>query len=155
MKKIPKNKYTERLEAIYDELRLNADERFFADIVFSNFVYVTEDVDSIFDCGHEPYEFHQMMNKLSQFEDFMDMLTENKGEHTFALLDEILALKTNLRHDFFEDVRRIIYLENPLLKSDVDKLRDIIGQKEIWYNYLKRIGMYEDYINTLNSNPQY
>lgn len=33
MKKIPKGDYTKRLDAIYDALRFNADERFFADIV--------------------------------------------------------------------------------------------------------------------------
>ena len=160
MKKIPKGDYTERLEAIYDVLHFDADERFFADIVFSNFVCVTDEVDSIFDCGHDPHEFHQMMKILSQFDDFMELLKENEGDKTFELLNDILALKTNLRHDFFEDVWRIIYVEDPLMKSDVDKLQSFdeeigkIGQKEVWYNYLKMIGIFEDYLNTLNSNPQ-
>jgi hypothetical protein len=160
MKKIPKGDYTERLEAIYDVLHFDADERFFADIVFSNFVCVTDEVDSIFDCGHDPHEFHQMMKILSQFDDFMELLKENEGDKTFELLNDILALKTNLRHDFFEDVWRIIYVEDPLMKSDVDKLQSFdeeigkIGQKEVWYNYLKLIGIFEDYLNTLNSNPQ-
>ena len=160
MKKIPKGDYTERLEAIYDVLHFDADERFFADIVFSNFVCVTDEVDSIFDCGHDPHEFHQMMKILSQFDDFMELLKENEGDKTFELLNDILALKTNLRHDFFEDVWRIIYVEYPLMKSDVDKLQSFdeeigkIGQKEVWYNYLKLIGIFEDYLNTLNSNPQ-
>ena len=160
MKKIPKGDYTERLEAIYDVLHFDADERFFADIVFSNFVCVTDEVDSIFDCGHDPHEFHQMMKILSQFDDFMELLKENEGDKTFELLNDILALKTNLRHDFFEDVWRIIYVENPLMKSDVDKLQSFdeeigkIGQKEVWYNYLKLIGIFEDYLNTLNSNPR-
>ena len=151
MKKIPKGDYTERLEAIYDVLHFDADERFFADIVFSNFVCVTDEVDSIFDCGHDPHEFHQMMKILSQFDDFMELLKENEGDKTFELLNDILALKTNLRHDFFEDVWRIIYVENPLMKSDVDKLQSFdeeigkIGQKEVWYNYLKLIGIFEDY----------
>ena len=160
MKKIPKGDYTERLEAIYDVLHFDADERFFADIVFSNFVCVTDEVDSIFDCGHDPHEFHQMMKILSQFDDFMELLKENEGDKTFELLNDILALKTNLQHDFFEDVWRIIYVEDPLMKSDVDKLQSFdeeigkIGQKEVWYNYLKLIGIFEDYLNTLNSNPQ-
>lgn len=160
MRKIPKGDYTERLEAIYDVLHFDADERFFADIVFSNFVCVTDEVDSIFDCGHDPHEFHQMMKILSQFDDFMELLKENEGDKTFELLNDILALKTNLRHDFFEDVWRIIYVEDPLMKSDVDKLQSFdeeigkIGQKEVWYNYLKLIGIFEDYLNTLNSNPQ-
>ena len=160
MKKIPKGDYTERLKAIYDVLHFDADERFFADIVFSNFVCVTDEVDSIFDCGHDPHEFHQMMKILSQFDDFMELLKENEGDKTFELLNDILALKTNLRHDFFEDVWRIIYVEDPLMKSDVDKLQSFdeeigkIGQKEVWYNYLKLIGIFEDYLNTLNSNPQ-
>ena len=160
MKKIPKGDYTERLEAIYDVLQFNADERFFANIVFSNFVCVTDEVDSIFDCGHDPHEFHQMMKILSQFDDFMELLKENEGDKTFELLNDILALKTNLRHDFFEDVWRIIYVEDPLMKSDVDKLQSFdeeigkIGQKEVWYNYLKLIGIFEDYLNTLNSNPR-
>lgn len=160
MKKIPKGDYTERLEAIYDVLQFNADERFFANIVFSNFVFVTEEVDSIFDCGHEPHEFHQMMKILSQFDDFMGLLKENEGDKTFELLNDILSLKTNLRHDFFEDVWRIIYIEEPLMKSDVVKLRSFDeefakrGQKEVWYNYLKMIGIFDDYLNTLNSNPQ-
>lgn len=160
MKKIPKGDYTERLEAIYDVLHFDADKRFFADIVFSNFVCVTDEVDSIFDCGHDPHEFHQMMKILSQFDDFMELLKENEGDKTFELLNDILALKTNLRHDFFEDVWRIIYVEDPLMKSDVDKLQSFdeeigkIGQKEVWYNYLKLIGIFEDYLNTLNSNPQ-
>lgn len=160
MKKIPKGDYTERLEAIYDVLHFDADERFFADIVFSNFVCVTDEVNSIFDCGHDPHEFHQMMKILSQFDDFMELLKENEGDKTFELLNDILALKTNLRHDFFEDVWRIIYVEDPLMKSDVDKLQSFdeeigkIGQKEVWYNYLKLIGIFEDYLNTLNSNPQ-
>ena len=160
MKKIPKGDYTERLEAIYDVLHFDADERFFADIVFSNFVCVTDEVDSIFDCGHDPHEFHQMMKILSQFDDFMELLKENEGDKTFGLLNDILALKTNLRHDFFEDVWRIVYVEDPLMKSDVDKLQSFdeeigkIGQKEVWYNYLKLIGIFEDYLNTLNSNPQ-
>lgn len=160
MKKIPKGDYTERLEAIYDVLHFDADERFFADIVFSNFVCVTDEVDSIFDCGHDPHEFHQMMKILSQFDDFMELLKENEGDKTFELLNDILALKTNLRHDFFEEVWRIIYVEDPLMKSDVDKLQSFdeeigkIGQKEVWYNYLKLIGIFEDYLNTLNSNPQ-
>ncbi len=160
MKKIPKGDYTERLEAIYDVLHFDADERFFADIVFSNFVCVTDEVDSIFDCGHDPHEFHQMMKILSQFDDFMELLKENEGDKTFELLNDILALKTNLRHDFFEDVWRIIYVEDPLMKGDVDKLQSFdeeigkIGQKEVWYNYLKLIGIFEDYLNTLNSNPQ-
>lgn len=59
MKNIPKGDHTKRLDAIYNALHFNADERFFADIVFSNFVCVTEEVDSIFDCGHEPGEFCQ------------------------------------------------------------------------------------------------
>ena len=107
-----------------------------------------------------PHEFHQMMKILSQFDDFMELLKENEGDKTFELLNDILALKTNLRHDFFEDVWRIIYVEDPLMKSDVDKLQSFdeeigkIGQKEVWYNYLKLIGIFEDYLNTLNSNPQ-
>jgi hypothetical protein len=121
---------------------------------------VTEDVDSIFDCGHEPGEFYQMMKILSQFDDFMTLLEEKKWDKTFELLNDVLALKTNLRHDFFEDVWRIIYVEDPLMKSDVAKLRsyddefDKIGRKDVWYDYLKMIGMFDDYSNTLNSNPQ-
>ena len=160
MKKIPKGDHTKRLDAIYDALHFNADERFFADIVFSNFVRVTEEVDSIFDCGHEPGEFHQMMKILSQFDDFMKLLEEKKGDKTFELLNDILTLKTNLRHDFFEEVWRIIYVEDPLMKSDVAKLRsyddefDRIGRKGVWYDYLKMIGVFKDYSNILNSNPQ-
>ena len=85
MKKIPKGDHTKRLDAIYDALHFNADERFFADNVFSNFVCVTEEVDSIFDCGHEPGEFYQMMIILSQFDDFMKLLEEKKGDKTFEL----------------------------------------------------------------------
>lgn len=46
------------------------------------------------------------------------------------------------------------------MKSDVAKLRtydqefDKIGRKDVWYDYLKMIGMFKDYSNTLNSNPQ-
>lgn len=161
MKKVPQNKYTERLEAIYDKLHFNADERFFANIVFSNFVDVSEEIDSIFNCEHEPEEFYQMMGKLSQFDDFMDILKEGKGNQVFDLFNDILSLKTNLHHDVFDNIHRIIYVENPLIKRDVDNLRiydnefDILGKKDIWYNYLKKIGMYDDYINTLNRNLDY
>lgn len=161
MKKNPNGSHTERLEAIYDELQFNADERFFANIVYSNFVCVTEDVVSIFDCGHTPDQFHQMMQILSQFDDFMDLLKENKGDKIFELLNDILSLKTNLKHDFFEVVWRVIYVEDPLMKCDVAKLRSIdeefdnMKKKDVWYNYLEMIGMLNDYMNTLNTNPQY
>jgi len=160
MKKIPKNKYTERLNAIYNELQLDFDKRFLADIVFSNFVDVTEDVESVFDGGYDAGDFLDMMEILSGSDAFMEILRETNGIQEFNLLMSILSLKTNLRHDCFNDIYRILYVEKPLMKADVLKLRSFdkefedIGRKDVWYNYLKRIGVFKDYIKTLNSSPQ-
>lgn len=161
MKKIPKNKYTERLNVIYDELKFNFDERFFADIVFSNFVDVTEEVESIFDGGYDADDFLDMMDKLSGSDAFIELLREANGIQEFDLLMSILSLKTNLRHDCFNDIYRILYVEDPLMKADVLKLRSFdkefedMGKRDVWYNYLKRVNLYDTYIDTLNSNPQY
>ena len=161
MKKIPKNKYTERLNVIYDELKFNSDERFFADIVFSNFVDVTEEVESIFDGGYDAGDFLDMMDKLSDSDAFIALLREANGIQEFDLLMSILSLKTNLRHDCFNDIYRILYVEDPLMKADVLKLRSFdkefedMGRKDVWYNYLKRVNHYNAYIDTLNSKPQY
>ena len=161
MKKIPKNKYTERLNVIYDELKFNFDERFFADIVFSNFVDVTEEVESIFDGGYDADDFLDMMDKLSGSDAFIELLREANGIQEFDLLMSILSLKTNLRHDCFNDIYRILYVEDPLMKADVLKLRSFdkefedMGKRDVWYNYLKRVNHYNAYIDTLNSNPQY
>ena len=160
MKKIPKNKYTERLNVIYDELQLDSDKRFFADIVFSNFVDVTEDVESFFCGGYDASEFLDMMEILSDSDAFMELLRETNGIQEFDLLLSILSLKTNLHHDCFNDIYRILYVEDPQMKADVLKLRSFdkefedMGRKDVWYNYLKRIGVYNDYIKTLNSSPQ-
>lgn len=161
MKRIPQNKYTERLNAIYDDLRFNSDERFFADIVFSNFVDVTEEVESIFDGGYDTSDFLDMMDKLSDSDAFMELLKETYGIQEFYLLMSILSLKTNLHHDCFNDIYRILYVENPLMKADVLRLRSFdkefedMDRKDVWYNYLKRVNLYNTYIETLNSNPQY
>lgn len=161
MKKIPKNKYTERLNVIYDDLQFDSDKRFLADIVFSNFVDVTEEVESVFDGGYDASDFLEMMELLSDSDTFMEILKETNSIQEFDLIMSILSLKTNLRHDCFDEIYRIIYIEDPLMKADVLKLRSFdkefenLGKKTVWYNYLKKVHLYDAYIDTLNSNPQY
>lgn len=161
MKKIPKNKYTEKLNVIYDDLQLNSEERFLADTVFSNFVEVTEEIESIFDGGYDVRDFLDMMERLSDSDSFMELLRESNGVQEFDLLMSILSLKTSLRQDCFSDIYRIIYVEDPLMRTDVLKLRSFdnvfeeMGKRKTWYNYLKRVNILDAYLDVLNSNPQY
>jgi len=161
MKKIPQTQYTARLNAIYEELHFNADDCFFADIVFSNLVDVTDEVESVFHNGFEPHDFYEMMNRLSDSEDFVQLLKDTKADQVYNMLYDILALNTNFRYDFFRDIPRILYEENPLMIRDVEELRNIdnefenMGIKSTWYNYLKRIGMHNQYMRIKNSNPKY
>ena len=63
-----------------------------------------------------------MMEKLSDSDAFMELLRETNGIQEFDLLLSILSLKTNLRQDCFNDIYRILYVEHPLMKADVQKL---------------------------------
>ena len=81
MKKIPQNEFTERLNAIYDDLHLNNDDRFWADIVTSNFINMVspEDLENIFVCEYGYDKFFNMMDLLGQSDDFIELLRGNEA----------------------------------------------------------------------------
>lgn len=158
MKKIPNNKYTDRLNAIYEDLNLAIDDRFWADIVVSNFLDMSgDDTENIFVCEYGFSNFYEMMDRLSQSDVFVDLMKENDVLQMFNMLELLLSPQNGIKHDLLGDMYSVItHKTDPIIASDVSLVRDIDvkieekGIKEIWYKYLKRIELYSAYKSILN-----
>lgn len=159
MKKIPKNKFTERLTNIYNELHLDSEKQFLADIVVSNFIEIdTDELYPFYDCGYGISAFADMMDMLSQSDDFMNLLSENDSIHIYVMLKQILDKNDGIKYDTLNELFSIIPLSpsDPVLKEDVALALSIdskiaeLSQTESWHNYLSKIGLYKDYKTLIN-----
>lgn len=159
MKKIPQNEFTERLNAIYDDLHLNNDDRFWADIVMSNFINMVspEDLENIFVCEYGYDKFFNMMDLLGQSDDFIELLRRNDAFSLYEMITWLLSPKDGIKYDVLDNVHSIITGKiDPIMQRDIDLLCSVdkaIGENgmiELWYNYLKRIELYNEYIDVLN-----
>lgn len=160
MERLPENRFTERLTNIYDELHLDSEKRFLADIVVSNLIELgIEESYSFYDCGYGIESFYDRLDMLSQSDDFMKLLYESKSIHMYEMFKQILDKKTGIKYDILDKLFSIIPLDKsePILKEDVtltlgvDEKIEELGQIESWYKYLYKIGLYEDYETLKNS----
>ena len=157
MKKVPKNRFTEKLNTIYEELCLDADKRFFADIVVSNLIDIkTEEFYSFFDCGYDIESFYEMMDMLSQSEDFIMLLNEANGYQTYEMLDSVLDSNTGIKYDNLDRLFSILTGKCfPIVKSDIDHVLDIdskiakLQQTDIWYKYLDKAKLLDNYMSLI------
>ena len=159
MKKVPQNEFTERLNAIYDDLHLNNDDRFWADIVTSNFINMvsTENIENIFVCEYGYDKFLNMMDLLGQSDDFIKLLYGNGAYSLYQMITWLLSPKDGIKYDMLDDLYSIITGKiDPIIQSDIDLVRSVDkvisenGMKELWYIYLKKLELYSEYINILN-----
>ena len=164
MKKIPQNEFTERLNAIYDDLQLNNDDRFWADIVTSNFINMVsaEDLENIFICEYGYDNFLNMMDLLGQSNDFINLLEGNEAYSLYQMITWLLSPEDGIKYDILDDVHSIITGKiDPIMQSDIDLVRSVDkaisenGMKELWDIYLKKIEFYSEYIEILNMKLEY
>ena len=154
MKKVPKNQFTERLNAIYSDLHLDVEKRFFADIVVSNIIDIkTDEFYSFFDCGYSISSFYEMMDLLSQSDDFIMLLREVNEYQTYEMLNQVLDRKTGVKYDSLYQLFSILTGKTfPIIKSDVDYVLDIdtkiakLKQTDFWYKYLDKAKLLDNYI---------
>lgn len=144
---------------IYNELHLDSEKQFLADIVVSNFIeFDIEELYPFYDCGYGISSFADMMDMLSQSDDFMNLLSENDGIHIYDMLKQILDKNDGIKYDTLNELFSIIPLSpsDPVLKEDVALALDIdskiaeLAQTESWHNYLSKIGLYKDYKTLIN-----
>lgn len=158
MKKIPKNRFTERLNAIYSDLHLDVEKQFLADIVVSNIIDIkTDEFYSFFDSGYSIKTFNEMMDMLSQSDDFIKLLREAKGYQTYEMLNQVLDIRTGVKYDKLDRLFSILTRKTfPLVKSDVDHVLDIdtqiakLHQTDFWYKYLDKAKLLENYMALIN-----
>lgn len=116
MKKIPKNRFTERLNAIYSDLHLDVEKLFFADIVVNNIIDIkTDEFYSFFGCGYSIASFYEMIDMLSQSEDFIMLLREANGYQTYEMLNQVLDRKTGVKYDNLDRLFSILTGKNMAL----------------------------------------
>lgn len=160
MKRLPQNRYTERLNNIYDELHLDSEKRFLADIVVSNLIELDlYDFYPFYDCGWNINLFYDMMDMLSQSDDFMELLSESDGIHMYEMFKQILDKKTGIKYDTLDKLFSIIPLKQnePILEKDIMLILCIddqiakLNQIELWYKYLNKANLYKDYDTLKNS----
>ena len=160
MKKVPKNRFTERLNTIYEELCLDVDKRFLADIVVSNLIDIkTEEFYSFFDCGYGIEYFYEMMDILSQSEDFIMLLRETNGYQTYERLNKVLDRKAGVKYDNLDRLYLILTGKiDPIVKSDINHVRDIdvqiakLQQTAIWYKYLDKAKLLDNYLALIKTD---
>ena len=161
MKRLPKNRFTERLNNIYDELHLDSEKRILADSVVSNLIELEFDefypfYDRTWDIG----VFYDMMDRLSQSDDFMDLLSENDGNHMYDMFMQILDKNTGVKYDILNELFDIIRFEDDehIEKKDIVLIKGVdakiaeLDQIDSWYKYLNKEGLYENYKNIKNKH---
>ena len=161
MKRLPKNRFTERLNNIYDELYLDSEKRILADSVVSNLIELEFDefypfYDRTWDIG----VFYDMMDRLSQSDDFMDLLSENDGNHMYDMFMQILDKNTGVKYDILNELFDIIRFEDDehIEKKDIVLIKEVdakiaeLDQIDSWYKYLNKEGLYENYKNIKNKH---
>ena len=160
MKKIPKNRFTERLNAIYSDLHLDVEKLFFADIVVNNIIDIkTDEFYSFFGCGYSIASFYEMIDMLSQSEDFIMLLREANGYQTYEMLNQVLDRKTGVKYDNLDRLFSILTGKTfPIVKSDVDHVLYIdtqiaeLQQTDFWYKYLDKTKLLDNYMALINNN---
>lgn len=158
MKKLPKNRFTERMNTIYEELHLDKEKQFLADIVVSNLLDIeTEELYSLFDCGYGIDAFYEMIDMLSQSDNFILLLKENNGYQTYEMLNRVLDKSTGIKYDNLDSLFSILTGKRiPEIKSDIDLVHDVdskiaeLKQTDIWYKYLKKATLLDKYKALIN-----
>ena len=159
MKKVPKNRFTERLNNIYEELHLDGEKQFLADIVVSNLIDIrTEEYYSFFDCGYSINSFFEMIDMLSQSDDFVLMLKEANGFQTYEMLARVLDRNTGIKYDNLERLFSILTGKySPIVRSDIEHVLDIdskiakLQQTITWYKYLEKAKLLDNYLALIKS----
>lgn len=157
MKKVPKNRFTERLNTIYGELHFDREKQFFADIVVSNLIDIkTEEYYSFFDCGYNIDSFYEMIDMLSQSDDFILLLKEANGYQTYEMLNRVLDRNTGIKYDNLDRLFSILTGKCfPIVKSDIDHVLEIdskiakLQQTDIWYKYLDKAKLLDNYMDLI------
>ena len=161
MERLPENRFTERLTNIYDELHLDSEKRFLADIVVSNLIELgIEEFYPFYDCGYSIKSFYDRLDMLSQSDNFMDLLSKNAGNHMYDMFMQILDKNTGVKYDILNELFNIIRFEDDehIEKKDIVLIKEMdakiaeLNQIESWYKYLNKEGLYENYKTIKNKH---